>query len=98
MPIGFYRLSTAAPPHQGNPKGLYDFVSGVVANAGARLEGVYFDIGREVAWVVVEGLDDYVSVKAVSTILGADGFEKFVKVEQAEEAIARQNELTSSAD
>jgi uncharacterized protein with GYD domain len=98
MPIGMYRLSTAAPPHQGNPKGLQDFVAAAVESVGARLVDIYFDIGRDQAIAIVEGLDDYVDVKAVSTLLRAEGFEKYVRVEQAAEAIARHDELSASAD
>jgi len=95
MPIGMYRLSTSTPPHQGNPRGLYNLVAAVVAKVpGATLVDMYFDIGRDEAVVVIEGLDDYVDVKAVSTALGAQGFEKFVRIDLAEQAITRHGEIS----
>jgi hypothetical protein len=96
MPIGMYRLSTATPPHQGNPRGFYELVAAIVDKVeGATLIDIYFDIGRDEAVVIIEGLDDYVDVKAVSTALGAQGFEKFVRIELAEQAIARHGEISS---
>ena len=102
MPVGFMTLKTATPPElekfHDNPEGLRDFVSDVVAAAGAELVELYFDIGEERAYALVEQLDDYTNVKAVSRILGADGFLKMIKPEDATEAIARESRFRKNPD
>jgi hypothetical protein len=91
MPVGFFRLKTASP-FEGDPRGLRDYVDETVGRAGARLVEIYFEIGRESAVAIVEDLDDYLDVKAVASLLGAEGFEKYVRLEQVEEAFRRRDE------
>jgi hypothetical protein len=95
MPVGFMTLQTATQPElekfHDDPQGLRDFVSGVVERAGAELVELYFDIGKERAYALVEELDDYSDVKAVSRILGADGFLKMTKVDGVTKAMARES-------
>ena len=95
MPVGFMTLRTATPPElekfHDDPEGLRDFVSDVVAAAGAELVELYFDIGEERAYALVQCLDDYRDVKAVSRILGAEGFLKMIKAKDATDAIARES-------
>lgn len=95
MPVGFLTMSTATSPEleafHDDPQGFADYVEGVVTRAGARLLSVYFDVGKERAYALVEDLDDYRDVKAVSRILGGEGFLKMVKVEGAIEAIERES-------
>jgi hypothetical protein len=74
-----------------DPEGLREFVSDVVTRADAELIELYFDIGEERAYAVVQSLDDYLAVKAVSRILGAEGFLKMIKADDATEAIALES-------
>ena len=94
MPVGFLTLRTATPPEleqfHDDPQGFRDYVSGVVERAGAELIELFFDIGEERAYALVQDLDDYVDVKAVSRILGAEGFLKMIRVEQAVDAVGRE--------
>jgi hypothetical protein len=43
-------------------------------------------------------LDDYVAVKAVARVLGADGFLKLVDTDGAVEAIERANSIREQVD
>jgi len=92
MPVGFFRLKTASP-FEGDPRGLHDFVRTVVEGAGARFVDLYFDVGRERAVAIVEDLDDYLDVKAVASLLEAEDFEKYVRLEQIEEAFSRREQF-----
>jgi hypothetical protein len=100
MPVGLMTLRTATPPElvelHDDPQGYYDYVRAVVERAGATLVDLYFDVGAELAYAVVESLDDYLDVKAVSRILGAEGFTKMVRVSQAAEAISREQTYRGS--
>jgi hypothetical protein len=93
MPVGFMTLRTATPPEleelRDDPEGYRQYVSDVVERANAHLVELYFDIGAELAYAIVEDLDDYKDVKAVSRILGAEGFIKMVKAPDAAEAFSR---------
>jgi hypothetical protein len=93
MPVGFMTLRTATPPElealRDDPEGFRQYVSDVFGRANARLIELYFDIGAELAYAIVEDLDDYKDVKAVSRILGAHGFIKMVKAPDAAEALGR---------
>jgi hypothetical protein len=97
MPVGMMRLTTATPESleqfRDDPEGLYNYVKEVVERAGAEFLNLFFDIGRERAYVLIKDLDDYVRVKAVARILGAEGFLKMVEKEQAIEAIALETEI-----
>jgi predicted RNA-binding protein associated with RNAse of E/G family len=88
------KLRTATPPelemYHGDPQGFYDFVSGVIDRAGGELLDLYFDVGEELAYAIVKSLDDYLDVKAVSRILGAEGWTKMITVDQAVEALGRE--------
>jgi hypothetical protein len=94
MPVGIMTISTATAPEvhalRDDPQGLSDYVDGVVTRAGARLINLYFDIGEERAYALVEDLDDYRDVKAVSRILGGESFLKMVKAADAAEAVSRE--------
>jgi len=101
MPVGMLKLRTATPPelegYRDDPKALYDYVKRVVERAGAQLEDLYFDIGKERAYAFVRDLDDYIAVKAVARILGAEGFTKMITVDQAVEAVERDREIRESS-
>ena len=104
MPVGMMRLSTATPEwleqFRDNPQGLEDFVRSVLdaveveeGRSQPALIALYFEIGRERAYALIQDLDDYVAVKAVARVLGAEGFLKLVTTAQAAEAIAQANRI-----
>ena len=101
MPVGMMRLSTATPEwleqFRDDPEGLKKYIEGVLAKVEVdpmpTLKDLYFEIGRERAYAVIENLDDYVAVKAVARVLGAEGFLKLVTPAQAAEAIAQANRI-----
>ena len=101
MPVGLMTLRTATPPelelYHDDPRGFEDFVRGVVERAGAKLVELFFDIGHERAYAIVESIDDYVAVKAVSRILGAEGYIKMIRTAQAVEAIELESGYRGSA-
>jgi hypothetical protein len=93
MPVGLLTLRTATPPElvalHDRPDLYYEYVNDVVTRAGATLVDLYFDAGAELAYAIVESLDDYLDVKAVSRILGAEGFTKMIRKDQVTDAISR---------
>jgi hypothetical protein len=101
MPVGMMRLSTATPEwlerFRDDPEGLEEYIESVLAKAEVdpkpTLKDLYFEIGRERAYAVIENLDDYVAVKAVARVLGAEGFLKLVTTAQAAAAIAQANRI-----
>jgi hypothetical protein len=109
MPVGMMRLSTATPEwleqFRDDPVGLEEFVKRVLAAVEVEddkprptLKDLYFEIGRERAYAVIENLDDYVAVKAVARVLGAEGFLKVVTTAQAAQAIGQANRIREQLD
>jgi uncharacterized protein with GYD domain len=100
MPVGMMKLRTATPESlerfRDNPDELREFVKAVVEAAGAEFQNLYFDIGKERAYALIKDLDDYVVVKAVARILGAEGFIKMIETDDAVEAVAREREIRES--
>jgi len=99
MPVGFMKLPTGPQatlaPFRDDPEGLKNYVARVVSAAAeaAELKELYFDIGEERAYALVKDLDDYTAVKAVSRILGAEGFKKVIPVDKASEALELERRI-----
>lgn len=97
MPRVWFRLptgpSTELEPYRDEPKRLEEYVRLVVESEGAQLEGVYFDVGRPVAYAQVADLDDYIAAKAVREALGAEDATKMITVKQAVEAVEREQAI-----
>jgi hypothetical protein len=99
MPVGLMKLPTGPEStlarFRDDPEGLKDYVASVVTAAEdeAELKDLYFDIGAERAYALVKDLDDYVAVKAVSRILGAEGYKKMVPVDKASEALELERQI-----
>ena len=109
MPVGMMRLRTATPERlerfRDDPRGLFDYVKGVVDAVEVpegfprpELKDLYFEIGQERAYALIKDLDDYVAVKAVARVLGAEGFLKLVDTDGAVEAFARANSILEQVD
>jgi hypothetical protein len=98
MPRGWLAVSTGTPPelepYRDDPRALERYVRAVVEGAGARFEALYFDVDRPVAYALVEGLDDFISIKAVRSILGAVDLKKLITVDQAaDDAVRREQDI-----
>jgi hypothetical protein len=99
MPVGWMRFPTGTAPEveqfRDDPQGLEAFVRNVVEVEGEpqRLEALYFDVGREVAYALVFGLDDFIAIRAARRILGAEAFTKLLRVEDAVRAVERERFL-----
>jgi hypothetical protein len=101
MPVGMMRLSTATPEwleqFRDDPEGLEEYIERLLEKVEVdpkpTLKDLFFEIGRERAYAVIENLDDYVAVKAVARVLGAEGFLKLVTTAQAAKAIAQANRI-----
>jgi hypothetical protein len=109
MPVGMMRLSTATPEwleqFRDDPRGLFEYVRKVVDAVEVgdgyprpELKDLYFELGRERAYALIKDLDDYVAVKAVARVLGADGFLKLVDIDGAVDAIRRANGIREQLD
>ena len=105
MPQSWLRLSNGTPPqlepYVNDPAGLKEFVESVLSavrqvreeEAETALIDLYFEVGRPVAYALVRGLDDPITMKAVCRILGAEGFTKLLTVEQAMAAVDRDQTI-----
>ena len=105
MPQSWLRLSNGTPPqlepYVNDPAGLKEFVESVLSavrqvreeEAETALIDLYFEVGRPVAYALVRGLDDPITMKAVCRILGAEGFTKLLTVEQAMAAVGRDQTI-----
>jgi hypothetical protein len=95
MPRIWFRLPTGTPPpelapYRDDPKRLEEYIRLAVEAEGARLENLYFDVGRQTAYALVADLDDYIRAKAVCGALGVEDATKIITVEQAVEAVERE--------
>jgi hypothetical protein len=99
MPVGLMKLPTGPQAtlarFRDDPEGLRNYVARVITAAEdeAELKDLYFDIGKDQAYALVKDLDDYTAVKAVSRILGAEGFKKMVPVDKASEAVELERQI-----
>ena len=105
MPQSWLRLSNGTPPqlepYIDDPAGLKEFVESVLSSvrqvreeeAQTELIDLYFEVGRPVAYALVRGLDDPITMKAVCRTLGAEGFTKLLTVEQATLAVDRDRAI-----
>jgi hypothetical protein len=96
MPIfwmGFsLQTSPAVDPLKHKPKELREMVREVVeksdphADRKPELLDLYFQVDKQYACALIKDLDDYVALKAVMDVLGADYATKFLTAEGAEDA------------
>ena len=102
MPIIWVGFSTATSPAvakwKDNPPKLKEYVGGVAEEAGASLYDLYFEVGQDRACALIVDLDDFVDMKAVTRILGADEARKLVTPEQAQEARGKEQRLSDAGD
>ena len=101
MPIIWIEFPTGTSPEvakcKGDPKCIERLVRRVVkeaSNGKASLKDLYFNAGTEHARAGVKDLDNYIELKAVCSVLGADSVTKCLTVAQAVEARALRDTLT----
>ena len=104
MPQTWIKVPTGTPPwlepFRDDPVGLKRFVEGVVGyvreaygERDAQVVDVYIEVDEPIAYVLVRDLDDPITLKAVCRYLGAEGFTKLLRVEQAAEAVQRYDAI-----
>jgi hypothetical protein len=99
MPRVWLAVPTGTPPElerfRDDPEGLVAFVKRVVEDeeVGAQLLDLHFDVGRPVAYALVEYLDDYIKLKAVCRILGAKYIKKLITVEHAVQMVGLEQRI-----
>jgi hypothetical protein len=97
MPWGWISLQTVPsaypqpttsrnPGLPADPEELQAFVQDVVKNAGATFVAMYFEVGQPRAHVIVKGLDNYKTAKAVTEVLHATGYTKLLDARLAKGA------------
>jgi hypothetical protein len=107
LPQKWLRVPNGTPPELerfvDNPEGLKEYVQDVLTRAqevqGAPIQliEVYFEVGRPVAHVLVRGLDDSATVKAVCRILGTEGFTELLTADQVRSAIDQDPAIRGEA-
>ena len=66
---------------------------------GRMVERLFFDVGREMAYVLVsQEVDDMTAIKAISRLLGATGMTKLIPAEHMKEAVALSEELAAASE
>jgi hypothetical protein len=97
FPTGSSSLVSAC---EGEPKKIEGLVTRVVRDSyGPRsrkrptLIGLYFQVDADYACALIDGLDDYVAMKAVFRALGAEHATKFLKTDKAQQAINRAKKM-----
>jgi hypothetical protein len=104
MPIIWMGFSTASSDgvhdRRRQPHDLKAWVSDVVESSYPRrskrkpkLLELYFQADTHYACALIEGLDDYVAVKAVAEVLGAEYATKFLTADKAHQAIRRSDRM-----
>jgi len=106
LPQKWFRVPNGTPPELerfvDNPEDLWEYVQEVLSRAQQPQEpqiellDVYFEVGRQVAHVIVRNLDDPITVKAFCRILHVEGFTELLTAEQFKLAMGREPGSTSS--
>ena len=91
IPIG--GTAPLVAPYRERPRELKQRVQEIVEAEHAVLEELYFEVDRPVAYALVEGLDDFIGIRAVCRALGVEETVKVLDVDQATEAIERERAL-----
>jgi hypothetical protein len=102
MPIIWVGFSTASSPDvdkwKGDPRQLKRYVQGVAQAAGGELVELYFEVDKERACALILDLDDFVNIRSVARILGADAVTKLLNPDQAKDGFDREQGFRDSGD
>jgi hypothetical protein len=99
MPRVYIGFPDGSPPEvhelQNEPVRLERLVRQVVEGQeiGAQVLEFHVEVGRRRAYALVDGLDDFVKLKAVCRFFGVDSIKKVVGAEDAAKAIALEGLL-----
>jgi hypothetical protein len=108
LPQKWFRVPTGTPPELerfvDDPRGFKGYVENVLESVPGAKEAqlalieVFFEVGRPLAHVLVRNLDDPIAVKAVSRILGAEGFTELLTADQVDTAIGLERTIRPDPD
>lgn len=102
MPIIWMGFSVATSPDvdkwKADPTVLRRYVGGVAEAAGAELVELYYELDKERACALITGLDDYINIRSVARILGADEATKLLTAAQAKEGFGREQGFRDAGD
>jgi hypothetical protein len=102
MPIIWIGFSTETSPAvakwKDDPPRLKEYVAGVADEAGAKLLDLYFEVGQDRACALIFDLDNFIDIKSVTRILGADEATKLVDSDQAKHAREQEQRLSDAGD
>jgi hypothetical protein len=89
MPYTWLSFSTMTAPaiKDKSPCEITDYVRELAGRSGGTLLDVYFDVGKEVAYALIQDLGDSVVTKRASRELGGVNFTKLINCHQFEEAL-----------
>ena len=102
MPIIWMGFSVASSEGvdkwKADPTVLRRYVGGVAGAAGAELVELYYEVGSDRACALITGLDDFIDMRSVMRILGADEVRKLVTPEQALDGFGREPGYQEAGD
>jgi hypothetical protein len=102
MPIIWIGFSVATSPDvdkwKGDPDQLKAYVAGVATAAGGTLIELYYEVGQERACALIEDLDDFINMRSVARILGADEATKLLRADQAKDGFGREQGFRDAGD
>jgi hypothetical protein len=102
MPIIWMGFSVATSPDidkwKSDPTAVKRYVQGVADAAGAELVELYYEVGQERACALITGLDDFINIRSVARLLGADEATKLLTAEQALDGFGRESGFRAAGD
>ena len=102
MPIIWIGFSVASSPDvdkwKADPTALKRYVGGVAEAAGGELSELYYEVGKERACALITGLDDFINIRSVARILGADEATKLLTADQALDGFGREQGFRDAGD
>jgi hypothetical protein len=102
MPIIWMGFSVATSPDidkwKSDPTAVKRYVQGVAEAAGGELVEVYYEVNRDRACALITGLDDFVNIRSVARIFGADEATKLLTVDQALDGFGRESGFREAGD
>jgi hypothetical protein len=102
MPIIWIGFSVATSPDveqwKADPTAVKRYVHGVAEAAGGNLIELYYEVGGERACALIEDLDDFINIRSVARILGADEATKLLKADDAKTGFDREPGFREAGD
>jgi hypothetical protein len=102
MPIIWMGFSLASSPGvdkwKDDPATLKRYVGGVAGAGGGELIELYYEVGRDRASALISGLDNYVNIRTVMKVLGADEVTKFLGPDDASTGLGQESAYNEAGD